>query len=922
MRALLYLFFLLSGAAGLLYEVAWIRQAGTVIGNTTYAVGTVVGVYMGGLALGAWLGGRWADRRSGASLLRLYGALEAAVAAGALLVGPLFSLSEPLFAGLWRSLGEGSAIYLGLRVLLVGVALAAPTTLMGATLPVLAKYFSTSSALAARESGRAYAVNTLGGVLGTLAAGFWLVPAVGLRSTSFIAAALNVAIGAASFALARGRGGDVLPALPPSEPPRRLALVVAAGSGFAALVLQVAWTRSLTIALGSTVQAFTLILSAFIFGLAIGSAIASAWRVPLAVLQGAIGVSALLLIPFLGDLPLSFAPRMGEDPLPRQLGLAALFVLGPSLLMGAVFPRAVELARGEAVGRSVAAVYTANTLGCIAGSLAASFLIVPLLGVSNAIKAAATLNLALCAALLPRRWIAAPLAIALAAWVLVPRWNTKVLASGAFLYGTADQRSARAQEVDLRTYLERDTELIAEHWDAYGLVTVHRQRSGILTMRVNGKADASTGPGDTPNMLFTGHLPLLHHPAPKRALLIGLGGGLTMRAMLRHPLDSLRCVEISPAVVRGAEHFAEAVEALRDPRSRLVVGDGRSLIAFGREPLDVIVSQPSNLWVSGMAGLFTRDFFRQAAERLGERGVFGQWIHAYRLAPEDFRLVLRTFFDVFPEGSLWEVFPGSDYVLIGSRTSTSFRDSELFRAAGHRICDAAGARAMAGPGDVLTDDRCTIEYTAPRALYRDLRPELLDLIESRREPSPRQAIARAVKLLSERKPLQALASLPEEVDGRTRLFADQAADGALDIGIARLEKGDERGAEAAFLAVPSYSSRYAEARVELADLALRARDVDLAERRFNEARKADVRSFGAAVGLAQVAEIRKDLDRAWAYWRESLDIRPESVPARFKLADVLSKLGRFEEASAACRKVLELQPGHADAQELLRRVTK
>lgn len=918
MRGLLYLFFLLSGAAGLLYEVAWIRQAGTVIGNTTYAVGTVVGVYMGGLALGAWLGGRWADRRSGASLLRLYGALEAAVALGALLVGPVFSLSEPLFRVLWRSLGEGSALYLALRVLLVGVALAAPTTLMGATLPVLAKFFSTSSALAAREAGRAYAVNTLGGVLGTLAAGFWLVPAIGLRSTSFIAAALNVAIGAASFAMARGKGGDVLPSLPPSEPPRRLALAVAAGSGFAALVLQVAWTRSLTIALGSTVQAFTLILAAFILGLALGSATASVWRVPLAALQGAIGVSALLLIPFLGDLPLSFAPRMGEDPLLRQLGLAALFVLGPSFLMGAVFPRAVELARGGAVGRSVAAVYTANTLGCIAGSLAASFLLVPLLGVSNAIKAAATLNLALCAALLPRRWIAAPLAVALLAWAVVPRWNTKVLASGAFLYGTADRRGARAQEVDLRTYLERDTELLAEHWDAYGLVTVHRQRSGILTMRVNGKADASTGPGDTPNMLFTGHLPLLHHPAPKRALLIGLGGGLTLRAMLRHPLEALDCVEISPAVVRGAARFTEAVEALRDPRTRLVVGDGRSLIAYGTEPLDVIVSQPSNLWVSGMAGLFTRDFFRQAAARLGEGGVFGQWIHAYRLAPDDFRLVLRTFFDVFPRGSVWEVFPGSDYVLIGG--GTAMRDSDLFRAPGHRICDAEVARRIAGPGPVLTDDRCTIEYTAPRALYRDLRPELLDLIEAHREPSPRQAIARAVKLLSERKPLQALAALPVEVDDRTKHFADQAAEGALDIGIARLDKGDARGAEDAFGAVPAYSSLYAEAQVELGDLALGARDVDLAERRFSAARKADVRSFGAAVGLAQIAEIRRELDKAWAYWRESIEIRPESVPARFKLADVLAKLRRFEEAAAACLKVLELQPGHPDASELLRRL--
>jgi len=319
--------------------------------------------------------------------------------------------------------------------------------------------------------------------------------------------------------------------------------------------------------------------------------------------------------------------------------------------------------------------------------------------------------------------------------------------------------------------------------------------------------------------------------------------------MRRHPLERIDCVEISPAVVRGAEHFPEAVESLKDPRVRLVVGDGRSLIAFGTEPLDVIVSQPSNLWVSGMAGLFTRDFFDQAAGRLGERGVFGQWIHAYRLAPDDFRRVLRTFYAVFPHGAVWEVFPGSDYILVGSRSPVAARACDFFQAPGHRVTDADGARRLAGPGDILTDDRCTIEYTAPRALYRDLRPELIDLIDGVREDSPRKAIARAVRLLSERKPLQALAALPAEVDDRTRVFADQAAEGAIDIGVARLDRGDLPGGTEALSAVPAYSQLYAEARVELGGLALTARDVELSERRFAEARNADARSFGAAVGL-------------------------------------------------------------------------
>ncbi len=920
MRPLIYGFFFLSGAAGLIYEVAWIRQAGTVIGNTTYAIGTVVGVYMGGLALGAWIGGRMADRRRGGALLRLYGLLEAGVALSALLVAPLFSASEPLFAALWRSLGEASPVYLLLRVVLVAVALAAPTTLMGATLPVLARYVASL-----RAAGGIYAVNTLGGVLGTLAAGFWLAPEIGLKATSTVAAAVNAAIAAASLVLSRGRAGELV-STPDGAAPNRSALWIAGASGVAALILQAAWTRSLTLALGSTVHAFTLILASFILGLAIGSAVSAAirWRSPataLAVLQAAIGVAAVVLIPVLGDLPLAFTPRVGDEGLLlRQFGLIAGVVLLPSILMGAVFPLTITLAGGEAIGRSVGAVYTANTLGCIAGSLSASFLLVPLLGVSNSIKAAATVSLAISAVLLPRRWIAVPAAVVLLAWAIVPRWNTKVLASGAFLYGAAAQRGARAQELDVRSYLERDTELLAEHWDAYGLVTVHRQRSGIVTMRVNGKADASTGPGDRPNMLFTGHLPLLHHPAPKRAILVGLGGGLTLEALRRHPLERIDCVEISTAVVKASAHFAEAVDSLKDPRVRLVVGDGRSLIAYGTEPVDVIVSQPSNLWVSGMAGLFTKDFFEQAAARLGERGVFGQWIHAYRLAPEDFKQVLRTFYAVFPHGALWEVFPGADYVLVGSRSPTSFRDSELFRAPGHRITDAEGARRLAGPGPLLTDDRCRIEYTAPRALYRDLRAELLETIDGFREDEGRRAISKAVKALIEGKPLAALSLLPADPDVRTRVFVDQAAEGAIEVGLGRRERGDARGAVEALSQVPAYSAHYAEARVELGDLALAAKDVELAERRFTEARRADDVSFGASVGLAQVSELRRDLERALGYWRESVTLRPDSAPARFKLADTLARLGRTEEAKSTLKDLLDRHPDHPDGLELLRRL--
>src|SRR5688572_10957669 len=273
MRALALAFFFVSGICGLLYEVVWIRVAGTVIGNTTFAIGTVVGVFMGGLAVGAWAGGRAADRRSGAALLRLYGVLEIGIAISAAAVPALLTASEPVFNLLWNSVGQVTALYAALRVVLMGLVLAVPTTLMGATLPVLTRYLSETRPSAAGEAGRAYAINTFGGVVGTLASGLWLIPTVGLRSTTWIAVAMNLAIGAAALALARGKPGTTEPALPPEPPPRRLALAVSALSGLASLVYEVAWTRSPVLSLGSTVPAFTLILAALILGLARGAAI-------------------------------------------------------------------------------------------------------------------------------------------------------------------------------------------------------------------------------------------------------------------------------------------------------------------------------------------------------------------------------------------------------------------------------------------------------------------------------------------------------------------------------------------------------------------------------------------------------------------------------------------------------------------------
>jgi spermidine synthase len=773
MRPLVVAFFFLSGLAGLLYEVVWIRAAGTVIGNTTYAIGTVIGVYMAGLGLGAVWGGRLADRRSGGGLLRLYGLLEAGAGVTAVLAPFLFQLSFPLFKACWSATG-GGAFFAVFRVAGVAAVLLPPTTLMGATLPVLARFLVLAPGSAPAEAGKAYAVNTFGGVAGVLLGGFWLIPSWGLGSAAWTAFVLNVGIALASVAMARNA-----PATATAEPApeagavARPVLWIAGLSGFAALLYEVAWTRALILAMGSTVYSFTLILAAFILGLAAGSA-AGASRLPrvadplraLGRTQLVIGLSALLLLPWLGDLPLLFA-RIVEAHR-KQFGMilawqslvSAAFVFLPTFFMGAVFPLACRAAGMKAgtEGRSVAAVYGWNTAGCILGSVLGSFVLMPHLGLADTIRLAATVNLGAAAwtgrrGPRPMPGLVLPLLVLAAGWML-PAWSPKVLAAGSFLYGESLSRSAKSAQVGLRDYVERQTVLEAQEWDAYGLVTVHRNANGTRSMRINGKVDASSGGGDMATQLYLSDLPLLHHPAPKRALVIGLGAGITLAAAARHPLERIDCVEISPAVARAARRFRETNrDVLDDPRVRLTVGDGRNVLRFGGDSYDAIICQPSNLWLSGMANLFTRDFFGEAKSRLTPDGIFCQWIHAYRLSTADFQAIVRTFFNAFEHGSLWEVFPGTDYLLLGSaapststwsaidarlregRGSPELRDPKYPGAlalAGHLVATAETVRRAAGTGTEITDDRCSVEYTAPWSLYRDERPGTLAWLDEMR----------------------------------------------------------------------------------------------------------------------------------------------------------------------------------------------
>ncbi len=821
--------FFVSGTAGLIYQIVWTRWAGLEVGSSTAAIGTVVATFLLGLAAGAALGGRWIDRTR-TSALSAYAVLELGIAAYGLLFAPLLHLLAPSLGALYRGGGEQGVLFNLSRILLCAALILPPTLAMGATLPILSR-LATARGAGTREIGLLYGINTLGAVAGAALAGWVLLPPLGLTRTTFVAAGLNVAVALAALALRRAPAPTAGTATEKIGAPAPTWIFPAyAVAGCAALVLEITWTRALILSFGSSVQAFSLVLACFIFGVGIGSVLAA--RVAdraanpaaaFAVLQSLISLWAVATwIWPLTSLPMAMMnvfgglTQLGE--LHRtELAFAAAIVVPPTALMGAQWPLLCRLAVGAAdgTGTAVGRLYAWNTAGNILGTLTASFLILPSSGIRGGIVVAAALGFFVAALAiwrsLPsarRAFAAIPAALAAGAFVAIPAWDPVIAAAGPAIYGRAQTEMCAARGIRLEVAVREEGDVIFERWDTYGLVTVHKGPTG-LTLRVNGKADASTA-GDMMTQGLTAHVPLLLHPNPRNALVVGLASGATLASALTHPGISVDCVEISPAVVEAHDaHFAGVFDRpTKHPRANLIVSDVRSHVAYSDRMYDVIASEPSNLWISGVANLFTREHLRRCRNRLAPGGIFCQFVHGYKLPVRDFQGVLATFRSVFPECLVWEVIAGRDYLLVGL---TGIADYETLRKRWNLptvrahleslqangilrslIGDERFAAAVAGDAPIITDDHTWVEFTAPAGLVRDERAALLELfgrhrglpIESMRGlpdlaegRKARALLCNAVGLSRRDQHLGALATLNQALDaasvtrdGTTRYF--------------------------------------------------------------------------------------------------------------------------------------------------------
>jgi spermidine synthase len=655
-RGAILAIFVLSGAAGLVYEVVWARQLVLVFGNTTQAISAILTGYFGGIALGSVIGGRVADRVR--RPLRLYGVLELILVVVVLITPLLFRGLHELYRSGYASLAGTPTILQLIRYGLALLALAPATVLMGATLPTLARHLARNRGELGRSFGSLYAANTIGAVVGTLVAGLLLIEIVGLTLTLVIGASGSAAAGLAALALDRRRERAAEPALEAelevvagsvvvleTAPPgaasevaadpwlHRVAIALAFVSGATSLGYQLLWTRLLASGSGNTTYVFTLILSIFLIGIAVGAAVISRRMGRSVAAIAALGSIQLLIAALVlaGTVILS-GQAPGIPFIPRVI----LAVLPATLALGATLPLASTLVGTGAgrIGRDTGLLLGANTIGAIGGTFVVPFLLIPTIGSLRSIILLALLNVATGLYLLLRGADMSALA----------RRGLRIAGTGLAVVAAIALVTPNPLVVDPgATRLDRSDALLASAEDEIAAVQAGGADAklqllvggtGMTVLRVDAK-------------LMT-YLPLMTRPDARRLLVICFGMGSAYRSGLQAGLevDGIELVPSVPAMLHW--FYSDADRVLADPRGRLAITDGRNFVELSADRYDLIsVDPPPPIESSGTSVLYSREFYEASSRRLTDGGVMMEWMPASQ-SVDDFRSHVRTYKSVFP----------------------------------------------------------------------------------------------------------------------------------------------------------------------------------------------------------------------------------------------------------------------------------
>jgi spermidine synthase len=760
--ALLCVLFFFSGCCALIYQVMWLRMLALVFGVTVYAASTVLASFMGGLAIGSFAAGRVAGRLR--RPLAVFGAIEVAIGLSALATPLLLTVVKGIWVTVQPSLPASLPLLTVARFVASFAILIIPTTLMGATLPVVMRSALVQESVVASRIGLLYAVNTGGAICGALIAGFYLLAEVGMARSFQAAAIVNVIVGAIALVSSRravmgtgvprpgtgvsrrvgtevvgtqvGRtevartevvGTGVSPGAGDgglSASQQRAVVWTFAMSGMMSLALEIVWFRMLVTMLRPTAYAFTIMLAAVLAGIAFGSAAATlllrrqrSWLPVLTAIQLLIAITAVLSLNGVIHLQRALEwigpplATLGIDPYLGPLVAASLLAMLPTtLLLGFAFPIGLSIFASGAAdsARRIGSLYSVNVFGAIAGSVLGGFLLLPTLGSRGSLIA--TSSAALLSSVL----------LALAQWRTRPNFAGFTLIVGPVAFAMASLNAVNPYAVTANA-----SERVM--WRQEGVQTtvgVHESGAGGRPHRImylDGMHQAS----DLPAMAFVHHriggFPMLLHPHPANALVVGLGGGATAGAVAQFPGVSVDVVELSGAVVRGAAFFSHInFDLLTRPNVQLRVDDGRNYLLTTRKKYDVITADIILPRHAGAGALYSREYFELVRDALNDDGLVLQWNGGEGAV---YNLILRTFVSVFPQTTLW----ADGTLMLGSKKPFEFsrsayeqrRTNPEFRKLFDWTYDQLIEMYVAGPPDVvraigdepiLTDDKPVIEY--------------------------------------------------------------------------------------------------------------------------------------------------------------------------------------------------------------------
>lgn len=786
---------MVSGATSLVYETVWSRQLHLIFGTSQVAISTVLAAFMAGLALGALFASHWAAHTKYPILW--YGVLELFIGGYAVYFPTLLDFFQPVYLEFLTVFEPSPLAFATFQFLLIGLLLLPPTACMGATLPLLVRFVSTRAENVGCQVGRLYGANTLGAVLGTAFAAFLLLPQFGVEKTTYWAATANIVLAFAALIITLViRQTSMSVAVSPTRihhhtfesirylpvasisPP----IAIAALTGFASLLCEVAWFRLTSLVLGGSAYAFSIMLLAFLLGIGIGGWVGGymadrSFRVGghgrvfngLMWFQLQLACFCWIAMYFYNEMPIAYVSlyKYFENSLflmwPAMVLLPLAVMFFPALLMGLTFPYLVRAMAdsGSDISHLVGRIYGVNTIGGIFGAASGGLLFLPWLYMSGAILIAISVNLfaaliagisslavrgRLSQSVLIFTVIATFSGIMLVHWQRPP-WDPRLMTAGLYSYVATLSDLSRKGVIDA---VKDSTDLIFYEEGLSSVVTVERDREdGNIFLSNNGKVEASLYDMDT--QILLAHIPFIFSPSPEQVLVIGLASGITLGSVTLHPAKNIDLVELEPAVVAASHQFDKYNRRpLEDPRVHLEVNDARNFLALAHDnTYDLVSSQPSNPWLTGVSNLFTREFFELGKQKLKPEGVWVQWLQTYSMGPEDVKTLLATFSDVYEEVSVFRV-AAADLLVVGSRRDLSLsvdRFGEIFE--NDAVANDLKLIGIERPEQLLglhqfsrdtllsfveasilnTDDNMRIEYSAPLKLFEDTIGINIDMLE-------------------------------------------------------------------------------------------------------------------------------------------------------------------------------------------------